>query len=363
METVKPLVFVNDNVPFGARGMERYFRHVTAGIVEHFGPQALVFSPRGGNYAPAHHVSPLRFKGSEQIRLHDFLAQRAVRSLQPQLVFSAWFNQLRTPAKQVFVVYDAIFEKFPQYHARWQTPLRDLAQERRRALERADRVIAISHSTAQDLLALYPQVTPAKLTVIYLGVDDLFFDRSISPIAAPARPYFLFVGFRSGHKNFARLLAAFGQSGLAAAYDLRVVSGLPFIDPEVTLMRQYGIEAAVIWLGSQNEAGLRAAYQDALALVYPSEYEGFGLPILEAFAAGTLVLTANLSSMPEIGAAAPLYFDPYRVDSIVTCLHQAVQMSSAERTARIAQGVVRAREFTWARCQHETVQLLASMLD
>lgn len=356
-------VFVNDNVPFGARGMDRYFRHVTHGIIDHFQGNTIIFSSRDGDYAPARYLRPLRFKGSEQFGLHDFLANRAIRATQPQLVFSAWFNRLRTSVPQVFVVYDMIYEKFPAYHSRCQTPLRDLARERRLALERAERVIVISHSAARDVLEIYPRLAPAKLTVVHLGVDEGFFYTDEQPTAQPTRPYLLFVGFRSGHKNFMRLLDAFGQSALADELDLRVISALPFTPDELKLIQKHDIESAVIWMGRQSDADLRTAYHQALALVYPSEYEGFGLPILEAFAAGTLVTTSNISSMPEIGADVAFYFDPYAVDSIVASLHKLARLPASERTVRIAQGIKHAREFTWSRCESQTVQLLESILE
>lgn len=366
-----PLIFVNDNVPLGARGMERYFRHVTQAICADFQEAAVVFSPRTENYAPARSIQPWRFKGSEQFRLHEFQARRTLHTLRPQLIFSGWFAHFATTAPQVFVVYDLIYEKFPQHHARWQTPLRNLARERRLALERADHLIVISHSTARDLLQLYPQVDPERLSVIPLGVDDAFFGAAPADAAVTsaestttsARPYFLFVGFRSGHKNFGRLLDAFTQSGLHAVMDLRVISALPFTAEEEQQIRRSGAEAAVIWMGSQRDDALRAAYRHALAFIYPSEYEGFGLPILEAFAAGALVATANVSSMPEVGGDVAFYFDPLDTASLATCLQTLAALPDAARTARIAQGQARARDFSWRRCEAQTVQLLRSLIE
>lgn len=362
MET--ELIFVNDNVPFGARGMERYFRHVKQAIISTFKSDAAVFSARPGDYAPARHIAPLRFKGSEQFGLHEFLANQAIRKIQPRLVFSAWFTNLNTKVPQVFVIYDMIYEKFPQYHSRWQTPLRNLARERWSAISRADRIIVISHSAARDVQEIYPNIDPTRLSVIHLGVDEMFFRDDTSPVpkTPPIRPYFLFVGFRSGHKNFCRLIDAFGSSGLQKSFDLRVISRQPFTSEELQRIRRYNAESAVVWMGSLDDHALRSAYRHAWALVYPSEYEGFGLPILEAFAAGTIVATSSISSMPEVGGDVAFYFDPHNIDSLIACLNALADLPAATRRARITQGIARAQTFTWRHCEEQTLQLLHTML-
>ena len=356
------MIFINDNVPLGARGMARYFNHVLHGLIAHFGNQITVFSPVARDYRPAAYLSALHFKGSEQLRLHDRLATWAVWRTRPQALFSAWFNAIRTSVPQAIVIYDLIYERFPGYHSWKQTPLRNLARERRNSLERADLIVAISHSTAHDIAAYYPRVDPARIRVTPLGVDASFFTAGPVPLSSSACPYLLYVGFRTGHKNFLRLLEAYGRSGLAHEFALRVVSALPCRPDEQQVIERYRLNTHVQWIPAASDAELRMHYAGAAAFVYPSEYEGFGLPILEAMAARSLVVTSNGSSMPEIGGPIALYFDPYDIDSIAAGLRTAVELSTAEREQRLEHGQTQARTFTWERCQQQTVTVLQELL-
>ncbi|MGL4650202.1 MAG: glycosyltransferase family 4 protein, partial [Caldilineaceae bacterium] len=222
--------------------------------------------------------------------------------------------------------------------------------------------IAISHSTAADIVRIYPDVDPAKVTTIHLAADNDFFAARVEPNAEvlSGRPYFLYVGNRARYKNFAALVQAFGKSGLAPTHDLRVVSPShgAFDGDEEALLRECGVDGAIHLPTSVDDAALRALYQSALALVYPSLYEGFGLPLLEALASGTLIATSSVSSMPEIGGPSALLFDPTSVDEISAALVQIANLGEQERAERVAQGRDWAAAFTWDKCVRETVALL-----
>ncbi len=355
-------IFVNDNNPPGALGMARYFDYALRGLIDHFGERVTVFSATARDYAPAHYLRARRFKGSEQLGLHDAQATLAVQRTRPDVMYSAWFNAVRTSVPQAIVIYDLIYERFPAYHSWRQTPLRNLGRERRSNIERADLILAISDSTARDIVAYYPRVDPARIRVVPLGVDAGFFAAEPAPRSAVARPYVLYVGFRTGHKNFLRLLEAYGRSGLAADLALRVVSVRPFEAVEQQLIDRYRLSTHVELIAHASDAELRTYYAGATAFIYPSEYEGFGLPIVEAMAAGTVVVTSNVSSMPEVGGPAALYFDPYDVDSIAAGLRAAIELSAAQRQRRIDEGHARARIFTWKRCQQQTVAAIQELL-
>ncbi len=342
--------------------MARYFRHTTNGLISHFGDQVVVFSDIARDYAPAAHIRAMRFKGSEQIGLHDKLADLAARRIRPQAIYSAWFNTLRTPTAQTFVVYDMIYELFPRYHSWTQVPLRNVGLERKHCLERSKVIIAISHSTARDITTIYPQIDAAKIVVIHLGVDPFFFEGQPGNPGADHKPYLLYVGFRTGHKNFMRALTAYGQSGLAHEFNLRVISAHNWNAQENECIRRYHLQNNVSLVQSASDLELQNYYARAVALVYPSEYEGFGLPIIEAMASGTLVVTSNSSCMPEVGGDVAFYFDPRNIESIAETLRHVTRLSSDERKQRIAQGMARAHMFTWERCQQKTVGVIEELL-
>jgi glycosyltransferase involved in cell wall biosynthesis len=207
----------------------------------------------------------------------------------------------------------------------------------------------------------HPHIDPSKITVTHLGVDALFFDAT--PAAVAGKPFFFFVGMRVGMKNFLRLLEAFAASGLAPEFDLRVVSrGGDFTPAERAVIERCGLTSSVKWMPPVADAELANLYAASVALLYPSEYEGFGLPVLEAMAAGTLVGTSSTSSLPEVGGDAAFYFDPLDVSSIAETIRTVAALSEGERVERSRRGVDWARTFTWSRCERQTMDVFDRLL-
>jgi glycosyltransferase involved in cell wall biosynthesis len=128
------------------------------------------------------------------------------------------------------------------------------------------------------------------------------------------------------------------------------------------MIEQYRLQGAVRLVNAASEDTLCASYAHAVALLYPSEYEGFGLPVIEAMACGTLVATSCVSSLPEVGGDVALYFDPGNVQSMIECLSQIAHLSQDQRRDRISNGVARARMFTWERCQQQTVDAFRRLM-
>lgn len=346
-------IFLSDNTLPMQGGVKRFFRHLTDGVVARFGERAIIYSPERRDYGRARFIRAPGLPG----RVHDVSASLATAVCRPSVVLTAYYGTAFGPGRRVYVAYDMIHELLPHYFDAPATPYeRRFGSEKRRCLLGAALIIAISHSTARDVAAVYPEADPARIVVAHLGVDASFFGEHPWPGAPPARPYLLYVGQRSAYKNFRRLLEAFGEAGLAARYDLRVISSEwgGFTADEQALIARYGLERAVHLRPHVSDPELAAHYQHAAALVYPSEYEGFGLPIIEAMAAGTLVLTADRSSMPEAGGDVALYFDPASVADLAAGLREVVGLPAEERARRIKAGMARAREFSWQRF-HRTV--------
>jgi glycosyltransferase involved in cell wall biosynthesis len=278
--------------------------------------------------------------------------------IKPQLYYGSYYGAVRTAARQVFTVYDLIHEIYAPPDP--DPLLRRALEERRRCFDRAAALIAISHQTASDILRLHPSVDPSKIVVTHLGVDPLFFR---APTPQTGLPYFLFVGIRAGSKNFRRLVEAFAEVSSATGIDLAVVSpGRPFTAEEHSLIRARNLEKRIRLHSDVSDAELAILYAGAVAFVYPTEYEGFGLPVLEAMAAGTLVAASRTSSIPEVGGEVPFYFDPQDTGSIAAVLAEVAAISADARRTRIEAGLRRARTFTWERCEMQTLAVFDRVL-
>lgn len=359
-------IFIYDNITaYGApRGVARYFRHISKGLISCYGNQATFYSSQMQNYGNAGHIRalPTGFKGSGILKIskiNEYLASRKMKQHPADIYFSPYYGNVHTAAAQVFTIYDMIYELyFP--HTK-----KNLAfiEEKKNCIERAKLLISISESTARDILSCYPNIDPGKIKSIPLGVDDFFFEK-LSKKNPEEKPYFLYVGSRNGYKNFKRALLAYGRSGLAKDFNFRVIS--PDIDDqfnqeELFLLNKHKLGNYVELRLAASEKELRANYAGAFAFIYPSILEGFGLPVLEALATGTIVAASNAASIPEVAGKVATYFDPKSIDSIVGALHHVSSLSELERSVQIARGILHARQFTWTRCQQQTVEAFAGI--
>lgn len=210
---------------------------------------------------------------------------------------------------------------------------------KRRAVERADCVVCVSEHTKSEAIELWPWLRP-KLTVVPHGVRPL----SLKPrFPARARPYFLFVGRRDLYKNFAVAVHALGRARLPE-HELIAFGGGPFTAEERSLIASCGLGTRVHHQHG-DDATLAGLYVQASALLYPSAYEGFGLPLLEAMVHGCPVIAAPLTSLPEVGGEAVRYADPDELDSWAEALVAVSSPTEADRLRRL--GRVRADLFSW----------------
>jgi glycosyltransferase involved in cell wall biosynthesis len=212
---------------------------------------------------------------------------------------------------------------------------------KRRALERADLVICVSHHSREELLTLWPWLEP-KTKVIPHGIRRL----SVDPIPAGIdRPFFLFVGRRGLYKNFGLALESLRRSGLAD-HDLVCFGGGPLGREERTEIQSAGLSERVVQIegGDDRLAGL---YEAATALLYPSTYEGFGFPLLEAMVHDCPVVAAPLTSLPEVGGDAVLYAPPSDADAWAAAILQLVMDADLANRLR-SLGRQRATQFLWS---------------
>ncbi|MBD2114430.1 MULTISPECIES: glycosyltransferase family 4 protein [Cyanophyceae] len=262
-------------------------------------------------------------------------------------------SQCRHPV--VLSVWDMIHEIFPE-----QMDADGNHREiKRKAILAAQKILCISENTKKDLLNRY-SISEKDVTVTYLA-SELDISMSYSSDSVPECPYFLYVGSRASYKNFERLLIAFAKV-TSSCDDLALcVVGSPFTEDEKKLIHDLEVEDYIEHCGYVANDHLAKLYRCSLAFVYPSLYEGFGIPPLEAMACGTVAIVANSSSLPEVVGDAGLLFDPQSTDELIDQL-KVVLDHSTERDRLISKGQIRAKQFSWDKTVAQTVEVYRTVV-
>lgn len=252
--------------------------------------------------------------------------------------------------RRVVTVYDMIHELFSDEFKN--DTVTTIAK--RAAIDRADHVICISESTRHDLIRLFG-VDERKTSVVHLGFA-LNTDAPLQPAKlASGKPYLLYVGHRGGYKNFSRFCKAYSSSLIKNYFDLVAFGGGGFSVAEVADLASLGIADRVHQVGGADEL-LASYYCGASVFVYPSLYEGFGIPPLEAMNFGCPVACSNTSSIPEVVGDAAVLFDPDSEESMCVAIERLLE-SDELRAEMIRRGHVRVHHFSWDKCAAETAEI------
>jgi glycosyltransferase involved in cell wall biosynthesis len=278
---------------------------------------------------------------------------------------STFLTRLQTRLPQIALGCDLTPERMKDRFPGMCTPEFLIAM--RKHYTEADRVLAISNQTKDDM-TLYYGISPERIDVVHLGVDRKIFyaepnrdaARRLLPELPTDAPFFLYVGKRYPYKNWPGLLAGFAMSKIRRDAYL-VAAGPSFRDTDWMQIEQHGIKDRVISVANPGVATLRLLYSCAEAFVYPSVYEGFGLPLLEAMACSCPVLASDIPVFREVASEAALYFDPDDPASIGKVLSEAVDPATRRRL--IASGLVRCNGFSWDRCAKETAGIINRMIN
>lgn len=270
---------------------------------------------------------------------------------------------INTNIKKVVTICDLAFLRFPDAFPSSKRIF--MRRGLRLAVERADKIIAISQHTKDDIVKL-TGIDPDKVRVIYLGVkpiyrpviDKLSIDRILRRYGIDS-DYILYVGTLEPRKNLTRLLEAFRllKDDLGGRYKLVIVGKKGWMYKSIfQRVKELDLEKDIIFTGYLPDNDLPTVISAATLFVYPSIFEGFGLPPLEAMACGTPVVTSNVSSLPEVVGDAAILINPYSTDSIAEGIWKVV--SNAElRITMSRMGIERAGLFSWERCAMETLEV------
>lgn len=238
--------------------------------------------------------------------------------------------------------------------------------QKKAAIWQADVIICISENTKQDLLKIYPNLCRGKkIEVIYLdsalsNVPDVYSDNFNLEEVIGDSPYILFVGKRSSYKNFDLLAEAFSESILSEQNFKLFCVGDSFSEGEQKRLFDLGILDQVVSFQNVDDVGLKLLYSKAFALIYPSLYEGFGVPLLEAMKCGCPVVASNTSSIPEVVKNAGILVNPKDYNSIRIALEKLLTPSVRENYIQL--GYQRAKDFSWDKTVQQHMAIYESLI-
>lgn len=286
------------------------------------------------------------------IAFFEFSLARFLRKLKPDMYISTdGYLSLRSKTKQIAVFHDLNFEHFPQdfpkihlWHYKKYFP---------KYAKKASRIITVSEFSKKDICENYG-ISPDLIDVAYNGANDAFVPvnedvkKEIRDKYSQGNPYFMFVGSLHPRKNLARLFTAFDIFKTKNENDIKLVivgNKKWWTEPIKNAYDAMKHKDDVIFVGRLSAEDLHLVTASALASVYVSYFEGFGIPIVEAFKCDTPVITSNVTSMPEVAADAALLVDPFDVESIADAMEKILDENL--RNTLIEKGRRRREDFSW----------------
>lgn len=347
-------------------GISRYFANIIQGIKR---TDDMTYQ-LGVMHAKNHYIQnePLPIKGSlsdkvlnrnerYDYRLNEFYCKRLLDKsdfdvFHPTYYDTYYMNRLKKPL--VITIHDMTYERLPEYF--W--ALDPLTRQKRENILRADAIITISNTTRNDMLSFF-DIDPKKVWTIYHGID---FDSPVLTQIVPDLPeqYVLFVGDRSGYKNFYLFLNAISKlAPRFPALNVVLAGGGKLEVADLEFIQRLKLTSRVRHIGATDEQ-LNYLYQHAQVFAYPSLYEGFGLPILEAFKAKCPILLSDTECFREIATDAAVYFRPNDLDDLVDTLADMLT-NPALRNQLVAKGTQRLADFSLQKSIDQTLDVYKSL--
>lgn len=266
--------------------------------------------------------------------------------------YSLYFLEHLNKKPFVITVHDLIHEMLPEFFSADNTAI----FAKKRLIEEAAHIIAVSENTKQDIINYY-KINPGKITVIYHGSSNKIVKHY--NLDKPAHNYLLFIGSRTGYKNFLFFIHSVAEFLLERDLDL-VCTGEPFTNEEKVLFGKLGIFKRAKHVFA-DERKLQDLYNNALCLVFPSLYEGFGMPILEAFINECPVILSDTSCFREIAGDAAIYFAPKNKYEIIDAI-DSLLVNKENRKIYIKRGLQKAESYSWTKAAEQTENIYKQII-
>ena len=297
-------------------------------------------------------LRPRRILGGVSTFAANGVKRRVTRRLNTNIwhpTYYTWLEGWRGP--QIFTVYDMLYERYEHLFNEFED--RFYRRQKRECLQRADRVLCISRTTAEDVQT-YLGIKADKIRVIPLGVSSAFHTLTETGDQSAQTPYFLYVGGRRRYKNFDGALLAFSRWERRQDVSLLVV-GADFSAAERRKIAALGLSRCVRLMRDVSDLRLQALYNRAAGLIYPSLYEGFGIPLLEAAMCGCPVIASRIPSTCELLGDIPIYFDATDTDAMIDAFETG--LSEGRQSERTTRGLRKAAEFSWDKTARQTLDV------
>ena len=346
-------------------GISRYFTNIITRLPQTAQPTLTASYRRRKSHYPTHPNLQLQ-------EFPDFRPSRIAHSIRSQ--YFRWLNEhqsfdifhptyyfllaretfSQTKHPLVVTVHDMIHELFAE-----NMDADDTIQAKQAAIRAADVIICVSENTKRDLLHYFPSIE-SKIVFTYLA-SELSREWAYGTEVTPIQPYFLYVGSRAkAYKNFDTLLIAFSKAASINSAILLCVVGAPFNAEEQQQIAELRLTERIQHYRNASDTHLAKLYRCSIAFVYPSLYEGFGIPPLEAMACGTVVVAAKSSSIPEVVGDGGILFDPKAIGDLTDILLDLID-SPSKRDRLITKGHDRCQQFSWDKTAAQTVAVYQSL--
>lgn len=290
------------------------------------------------------------------LKVDNFLFKKFLLRTNPDIYHTTYYKYLvrSFKGKRIITILDMMHELMPDSFSK----LDKSADWKEEAVQKADGIISISHATKVDLMRIY-NVPEEKIKVIHLANS---MNTNITDERIFKKPYILYVGARRTYKNFKMLAEVFANTDyLKNNFNIIAYGGGSFSQEERELFDKLGVKDKIIF-DAGNDAKLANYYKYAEVFVYPSKYEGFGVPLLEAMYMDCPIVASNISSIPEIGGPACLYFDPDSSDDLKEKL-ETILTNKDVKNDLLAKAREWRKNFSWQKTVDETYDYYKQILN